>query len=80
MSFRWALLLLLPTLAFVKHLIVLVEFDPNPGLSVGGIIGFVITSCVVLALILGLLRMKVYLGGKGIEDKGEINHARNLLL
>ena len=78
MSFRQALLLLLPLLAFVKHLIVLVEFDPNPGLSVGAIIGIVITSCVVLALILGFLRMKGYLGGKGIEDKGEINHARNL--
>ncbi|KAJ9671361.1 hypothetical protein PVL29_025181 [Vitis rotundifolia] len=45
------------------------KFDPNPGLSVGGIIGIVIASCVVLILILVLLRMKGYLGGKDLEDR-----------
>ncbi|RVW42886.1 putative LRR receptor-like serine/threonine-protein kinase [Vitis vinifera] len=45
------------------------NFDPNPGLSVGGIIGIVIASCVVLVLILVLLRMKGYLGGKDLEDR-----------
>ncbi|RVX03953.1 putative LRR receptor-like serine/threonine-protein kinase [Vitis vinifera] len=45
------------------------KFNPNPGLSVGGIIGIVIASCVVLILILVLLRMKGYLGGKDLEDR-----------
>ncbi|XP_034678460.1 probable LRR receptor-like serine/threonine-protein kinase At1g53440 [Vitis riparia] len=45
------------------------KFNPNPGLSVGGIIGIVIASCVVLVLILVLLRMKGYLGGKDLEDR-----------
>eukprot|EP00261_Vitis_vinifera_P031433 XP_019072676.1 PREDICTED: probable LRR receptor-like serine/threonine-protein kinase At1g53430 isoform X2 [Vitis vinifera] len=45
------------------------KFNPNPGLSVGGIIGIVIPSCVVLILILVLLRMKGYLGGKDLEDR-----------
>ncbi|XP_019072671.1 probable LRR receptor-like serine/threonine-protein kinase At1g53440 isoform X2 [Vitis vinifera] len=43
--------------------------DPNLGLSIGGIIGIVITSCMVLVLILVLLRMKGYLGGKDLEDR-----------
>ncbi|RVW42866.1 putative LRR receptor-like serine/threonine-protein kinase [Vitis vinifera] len=45
------------------------KFNPNPGLSVGRIIGIVIPSCVVLILILVLLRMKGYLGGKDLEDR-----------
>ncbi|CBI20153.3 unnamed protein product, partial [Vitis vinifera] len=45
------------------------KFNPNPGLSVGDIIGIVIPSCVVLVLILVLLRMKGYLGGKDLEDR-----------
>ncbi|KAL6311069.1 hypothetical protein AAG906_026905 [Vitis piasezkii] len=45
------------------------NYDPNPGQSIGGIIGIVITSCVVLVLILVVLRMKGYLGGKDLEDR-----------
>uniref|UniRef100_F6H1U8 Protein kinase domain-containing protein n=1 Tax=Vitis vinifera TaxID=29760 RepID=F6H1U8_VITVI len=45
------------------------KFNPKPALSVGGIIGIVIVSCVVLILILVLLRMKGYLGGKDLEDR-----------
>ncbi|RVX03873.1 putative LRR receptor-like serine/threonine-protein kinase [Vitis vinifera] len=45
------------------------KFNPNPGLSVGDIISIVIPSCVVLVLILVLLRMKGYLGGKDLEDR-----------
>ena len=55
------------------YLTLLVDFDPNAGLSVGAIIGIVMASCVVLAFILVLLWMKGYLGGKDPEDKGEIN-------
>ena len=50
-----------------------IDFDPNAGLSVGAIIGIVMASCVVLAFILALLWTKGYLGGKDLEDKGEIN-------
>ncbi|XP_059662755.1 probable LRR receptor-like serine/threonine-protein kinase At1g53430 isoform X2 [Cornus florida] len=45
------------------------NFDPNTGLSVGAIVGIVAASCVVLALILLVLRMKGCLGGKDLEDK-----------
>ncbi|KAB5521334.1 hypothetical protein DKX38_025653 [Salix brachista] len=40
------------------------------GLSVGAVIGIVAASCVLAALFLLLLRMKGYLGGKDLEDKG----------
>ncbi|KAF3442365.1 hypothetical protein FNV43_RR16281 [Rhamnella rubrinervis] len=39
------------------------------GLSVGAIFGIVAASCVVVILILFVLRMKGYLGGKPIEDQ-----------
>uniref|UniRef100_A0A5B6ZU26 non-specific serine/threonine protein kinase n=1 Tax=Davidia involucrata TaxID=16924 RepID=A0A5B6ZU26_DAVIN len=45
------------------------NFDVDTGLSVGAIVGIVVASCVALVLILGLLRMKGYLGGKDLEDK-----------
>ncbi|XP_059665022.1 probable LRR receptor-like serine/threonine-protein kinase At1g53440 isoform X2 [Cornus florida] len=44
------------------------NFDPDTGLSVGAIVGIVAASCVVLVLILLLLRIKGYLGGKDLED------------
>ncbi|KAA8524026.1 hypothetical protein F0562_010543 [Nyssa sinensis] len=45
------------------------EVDTGAGLSVGAIVGIVAASCVVLVLILVLLRMKGFLGGKDLEDK-----------
>ncbi|KAH7861814.1 hypothetical protein Vadar_031217 [Vaccinium darrowii] len=45
------------------------NFDPSTGLSVGVIVGIVVSSCVFLLLILVVLRMKGYLGGKDLEDK-----------
>ncbi|XP_052177424.1 probable LRR receptor-like serine/threonine-protein kinase At1g53430 [Diospyros lotus] len=46
------------------------NFDPHTGgLSVGAIVGIVAASCVVLAFVLFVLRMKGYLGGKDPEDK-----------
>ncbi|XP_059664217.1 probable LRR receptor-like serine/threonine-protein kinase At1g53430 [Cornus florida] len=47
------------------------NFDPNTGkgLSVGAIIGIVAASCVVVALILFVLRMKGYLGGQDLENE-----------
>ncbi|KAK3025478.1 hypothetical protein RJ639_041559 [Escallonia herrerae] len=47
------------------------NFNVDKGkLSVGAVIGIVIASFVVLALILYVLRIKGYLGGENIEDKG----------
>ncbi|GFY99178.1 leucine-rich repeat transmembrane protein kinase [Actinidia rufa] len=49
------------------------NFDVSTGLSVAAIVGIVVASCVVIVLILFLLlRMKGYLGGKDLEDKGQI--------
>ncbi|KAF7140066.1 hypothetical protein RHSIM_Rhsim06G0211100 [Rhododendron simsii] len=45
------------------------NFDPHTGLSVGAIVGIVVASCAFLLLILVVLRMKGYLGGKDLEDK-----------
>ncbi|XP_052177420.1 probable LRR receptor-like serine/threonine-protein kinase At1g53440 [Diospyros lotus] len=46
------------------------NFDPHTGgLSVGAIVGIVAASCVLLAFVLFVLRMKGYLGGKDPEDK-----------
>ncbi|CAI9088848.1 OLC1v1023292C1 [Oldenlandia corymbosa var. corymbosa] len=46
------------------------NFDTSTGgLSVGAIIGIVAASCVLVALILVVLRMRGYLGGKDEEDK-----------
>ncbi|KAG6634333.1 probable LRR receptor-like serine/threonine-protein kinase At1g53430 isoform X1 [Carya illinoinensis] len=45
------------------------NFDVSSGLSAGAIVGIVLASCVVLVLILVVLRMKGYLGGKDLEDK-----------
>ncbi|KAI3457607.1 hypothetical protein Pfo_014270 [Paulownia fortunei] len=45
------------------------NFDVSTGLSVGAIIGIVISSCVVVLLILVVLWMRGYLGGKEVEDK-----------
>ncbi|RVW42878.1 putative LRR receptor-like serine/threonine-protein kinase [Vitis vinifera] len=53
----------------ISAIAVTTNSDPNLGLSIGGIIGIVITSCMVLVLILVLLRMKGYLGGKDLEDR-----------
>ncbi|KAL6999656.1 hypothetical protein U1Q18_000813 [Sarracenia purpurea var. burkii] len=50
------------------------NFDPRTGLSVGAIVGIVAASCVLFVLILVVLRMKGYLGGKDLEDKGQIDH------
>lgn len=47
------------------------DFDPHTGLSVGAIVGIVVASCAFLLLILVVLRMKGYLGGKDLEDKGD---------
>lgn len=46
--------------------------DDGGGLSVGAIIGIVASSCLVIVLILIVLRLKGYLGGKDLEDKGNI--------
>ncbi|KAG8657885.1 hypothetical protein MANES_03G091900v8 [Manihot esculenta] len=43
--------------------------DDGGGLSVGAIIGIVASSCLVIVLILIVLRLKGYLGGKDLEDK-----------
>ena len=48
------------------------DYDPRTGLSVGTIVGIMASSCVLIVLILFVLRKKSYLGGKDIEDKGEI--------
>lgn len=45
------------------------NFDPHTGLSVGAIIGIVVSSCVLVCSILVLLRLKGYLGGDDTEDK-----------
>ncbi|XP_059451067.1 probable LRR receptor-like serine/threonine-protein kinase At1g53430 [Corylus avellana] len=45
------------------------NFDPRKGLAAGAIAGIVLASCMLLALILVVLRMKGYLGGKDLEDK-----------
>ncbi|KAK9269081.1 hypothetical protein L1049_000849 [Liquidambar formosana] len=45
------------------------NFDVDTGLSVGAIVGIVVASCVVLALILVVLRMKGFLGRKDFENK-----------
>ncbi|KAK6134968.1 hypothetical protein DH2020_031287 [Rehmannia glutinosa] len=46
------------------------DFDVSTGgLSVGAIIGIVVSSCVVVLLILGVLWKTGYLGGKDLEDK-----------
>uniref|UniRef100_A0A2P2MVJ0 non-specific serine/threonine protein kinase n=2 Tax=Rhizophora mucronata TaxID=61149 RepID=A0A2P2MVJ0_RHIMU len=55
-------------------LISAIEVTPNykvdtGGLSVGAIIGIVVASCVLILLILLVLRVKGYLGGKDLEDK-----------
>lgn len=49
------------------------DYDPHTGLSVGAIVGIVVASCVFLLLILVVLRMQGYLGGKDLEDKGDDN-------
>ncbi|KAF8391184.1 hypothetical protein HHK36_023486 [Tetracentron sinense] len=46
------------------------NYDLHTGLSVGAIAGIVAASCVAIVLILAFLRMKGYLGGKDITDKG----------
>ncbi|KAI8007287.1 putative LRR receptor-like serine/threonine-protein kinase [Camellia lanceoleosa] len=48
------------------------NFDPHTGLFVGAIASIVVASCVVVMVILVVLRMKGCLGGKDLEDKGEI--------
>ncbi|KAL8512180.1 hypothetical protein ACS0TY_018583 [Phlomoides rotata] len=45
------------------------NFDVSTGLSVGAIVGIVVSSCAVVALILFVLWKKGYLGGKDAEDK-----------
>ncbi|XP_028102867.1 probable LRR receptor-like serine/threonine-protein kinase At1g53440 [Camellia sinensis] len=45
------------------------SYKLHTGLSAGAIAGIVIASCVLLVLILVVLRMKGYLGGKDLEDK-----------
>ncbi|XP_059662758.1 probable LRR receptor-like serine/threonine-protein kinase At1g53440 isoform X2 [Cornus florida] len=45
------------------------NFDVDTGLSVGSIVGIVAASCVVFGLILLLLRMKGYLGGRDLENE-----------
>ncbi|KAE9456685.1 hypothetical protein C3L33_11412, partial [Rhododendron williamsianum] len=45
------------------------NYDPHTGLSVGAIAGIVVASCLFFLLILVVLRMKGYLGGKDLEDK-----------
>ncbi|XP_059662764.1 probable LRR receptor-like serine/threonine-protein kinase At1g53440 [Cornus florida] len=45
------------------------NFDIDTGLSVGAIVGIVAASCVVFGLILLVLRMKGYLGGKDLENE-----------
>ncbi|CAL5387318.1 unnamed protein product [Camellia sinensis] len=49
-----------------------IDLDPHTGLSVGAIVGIVVGSCLFLVLILVVLRKKGYLGGKDLENKGEI--------
>ncbi|PON69845.1 Phosphorylase kinase, gamma catalytic subunit [Parasponia andersonii] len=44
------------------------KVDTDGGLSVGAIVGIVAASCVLVLLILLVLRMKGYLGGKDLED------------
>ncbi|KAI5662341.1 hypothetical protein M9H77_21664 [Catharanthus roseus] len=44
------------------------NYDTSTGLSVGVIIGIVAALCVVVLLILAVLRMKGYLGGKDNKD------------
>ncbi|GLT54533.1 hypothetical protein SLA2020_277250 [Shorea laevis] len=46
------------------------NFDTGKGLPAGAIAGIVLASCVLLVLTLVVLRMKGYLGGKDLEDKG----------
>ncbi|CAL5342052.1 unnamed protein product [Camellia sinensis] len=46
------------------------SYKLHTGLSAGAIAGIVVASCVLLVLILVVLRMKGYLGGKDLEDKG----------
>ncbi|CAL5403096.1 unnamed protein product [Camellia sinensis] len=45
------------------------NYKVHTGLSAGAIAGIVVASCVLLVLILVVLRMKGYLGGKDLEDK-----------
>ncbi|XP_059443383.1 probable LRR receptor-like serine/threonine-protein kinase At1g53430 isoform X3 [Corylus avellana] len=45
------------------------NFDPGKGLPAGAIAGIVLASCMLLVLMLVVLRMKGYLGGKDLEDK-----------
>ncbi|KAJ9183029.1 hypothetical protein P3X46_006948 [Hevea brasiliensis] len=45
------------------------KVDDGGGLPVGAIIGIVAASCLVVVLILIVLRLKGYLGGKDLEDK-----------
>ncbi|XP_034678461.1 probable LRR receptor-like serine/threonine-protein kinase At1g53440 [Vitis riparia] len=64
----------IPNRGVYGPLISAIAVTPNydtskPGRSIGDIIGIVITSCVVLILILVVLRMKGYLGGKDLEDR-----------
>lgn len=45
------------------------NYSVDTGLSAGAIVGIVVSSCVLLVLILAILRMRGYLGGKDAEDK-----------
>ncbi|CAL5405968.1 unnamed protein product [Camellia sinensis] len=45
------------------------NYKVHTRLSAGAIAGIVVASCVLLVLILVVLRMKGYLGGKDLEDK-----------
>ena len=56
---------------YVFYLLVDFEVDNGGGLSVGAIIGIVAASCVVIILILIVLRLNGYLGGKDLEDNGK---------
>lgn len=53
---------------------VLVDFevDTGGGLSAGAIAGIVVGSCAVVVLLLFVLWRMGYLGGKNVEDKGDI--------
>ena len=48
------------------------DFKVGTGLSAGATAGIVLASCAILVLILVLLRVRGYLGGKGHENEGII--------